>query len=151
MKLNIGCGRDYRNGWINCDASRAVKADQYFDLTTGLPFDDHAADEIYISGVLEQIGPNKDFLFVMNELHRVLKASGTMSLVVPDASFPIAFRDPFDCRTFTGETWRYFAAGDRYYQLYGSVYGFHPWRVVSSHTTEQGIMHVTLAPETPAV
>ena len=87
MKLNIGCGRDYRPGWVNIDISSDCKTDVRMDIRTGtLPAREYEADEVYISGVLEQIGDNGQLIHVMNECHRVLKPGGKMVVVVPNAA-----------------------------------------------------------------
>lgn len=132
MKLNIGCGRDYRPGWINIDLSQEVKTDMTADVRFGLPdVKSDSVDEIYISGVLEQIGPNEQFLMAMNECNRVLKRGGLMTVIVPNARHAIAHRDPMDVRKFTRETFAYFDGSTQEYRDYGSVYGFLPWQVES--------------------
>lgn len=140
MKLNIGCGRDYRAGWINTDISRDTKADLYFDIRKDtFPFDAGNASEIYISGVLEQIGENEHLIHAMNECHRVLKTGGKMVVVVPNARFAIAHQDPMDVRKFTRETFSYFEKGARQHDLYGSVYGFKGW---SKIRIEENARHI---------
>lgn len=143
MRLNLGCGRDYRAGWINLDHA-AIACDVRARLEDPLPFRDGAFAEVYASGVLEQIGPNEQFRRVMNECHRLLAPAGLLTAIVPSARFPVAFRDPFDCRRFTEETWRYLAASDRYFATYGAVYGFLPWNVRAVETNANGIMTAIL-------
>ncbi len=145
MKLNIGCGRDYRKGWTNIDISRDVKAEHHLDIRhDALPFPAASADEIYISGVLEQIGQNDDLIFVMNELFRVLKPAGTMVVVVPNARYAIAHRDPMDVRKFTTETFPYFLKGAQEHNLYGSVYGFPGWSKIRIDENARHILTVTM-------
>lgn len=144
LKLNIGCGRDYRPGWENWDLSNDVKAERHFDIRKqSWPCDDEAADEIYISGVLEQIGDNDQFLHVMNECHRVLATDGRMIVVVPNAKYGIAHQDPMDVRKFIGTTFGYFLKGSKHYELYGSVYGFAGWRSIEIEENERHIFIVT--------
>lgn len=38
MKLNLACGRDYMEGYINADISYDVGADIVFDMTKGIPY-----------------------------------------------------------------------------------------------------------------
>lgn len=155
MKLNVGCGRDYREGWINIDISREVKADAIADIRTWeLPRDnkgnydsrikDEEVDEIYISGVLEQIGENDHLIHAMNECHRVLKPGGKMVVVVPNAQYAIAHRDPMDVRKFTKATFFYFGERETEYKLYGSVYGFKPWKDIDIQENGRHIMTVTM-------
>jgi len=146
IKLNIGCGRDYRKGWKNVDASREVKADEYYDIRNGIKEEENSCIEIYCSGVLEQILENEKFLFVMNELWRVLDPNGIATIVVPSSRYAIAFRDPFDCRHFIEETWDYIDYNKKYYHLYGSVYGFKPWIVLEKTTNLRGIMTIVMRP-----
>lgn len=145
MKLNIGCGRDYREGWANIDISKEVKAEFHLDIREDwLPFEDNTTAEIYISGVLEQIGENEQLIFAMNECHRVLKPGGLMTVIVPNAKYAIAHRDPMDCRKFTQETFHYFLEGSQEYKLYGSVYGFKGWSKITYAENERHIMIVQM-------
>lgn len=145
MKINLGCGRDYKDGWINTDVSRETKADYYFDVSKDVfPFEDNSADEIYCSGVLEQILENQGLIHAMNECHRVLKTGGKFTVIVPNAKYAIASQDPMDVRKFTIPTFNYFIKDDRHYKLYGSVYGFKAWEMESMTENERGILTVNL-------
>lgn len=144
MKLNIGCGRDYREGWLNIDISHDCKADIYMDIRKEPIHVVGEATEIYISGVLEQIGDNGQLIHVMNECHRVLKPGGKMVVVVPNAKHAIAHQDPMDVRKFTIPTFQYFLKGDRHHELYGSVYGFLPWSDIQIQENERHILTVTM-------
>jgi len=145
MKLNLGCGQDYKNGWINWDISKKVKADIYLDVRISqFPAPDNSFEEIYCSGMLEQILENEHFLHVMNECWRILKEKGIMTIIVPSSRYSIAFRDPFDCRHFTEETWNYLNKESDYYKKYGSIYGFKPWNLNLINTNEKGIMIIQL-------
>lgn len=143
-KINLGCGRDYRDGWINTDISKDTKADKYFSVTDTFPFEDNSASEIYCSGVLEQILENSGLINAMNECHRVLESGGKLTIIVPNAKYAIAHQDPMDVRKFTVPTFNYFIEGDRHHKLYGSVYGFKAWKMESVVENERGILTVTL-------
>jgi ubiquinone/menaquinone biosynthesis C-methylase UbiE len=145
MKLNIGCGRDYREGWQNIDISKEVKAEHYLDIREDmLPFKNDSCDEIHISGVLEQILLNEQLVFAMNECHRVLKGGSKMTVIVPNVKYSVAFQDPFDCRRFSETTWDYFDSRKKPFELYGSVYGFKGWTVLSAKTNGNGIQTVIM-------
>ena len=155
-KINIGCGMDYREGWINTDISHAVKADVYFDIgkeeiqtvfginKEQVPVKEEQFDLVYCSGVLEQILLNEELIHAMNEMHRVLKKGGVCEIVVPNAEHAIAFQDPMDVRKFTPKTFAYFIDGEREYNLYGKVYGFKPWSSCEINENSRGILEVKL-------
>lgn len=145
MKLNIGCGRDYKEGWWNCDISKEVKAERHLDIRKDmLPQANATVDEVYISGVLEQILETEQLIFAMNECHRVLRKDGIMTVVVPNAKFAIAHQDPMDVRKFTRETFPYFIDGMRQYELYGSVYGFKGWASFDIQENERHILTIRM-------
>lgn len=144
-RINLGCGRDFRAGWDNIDISKEVKAEYYLDIRTDkLPHKDNSVSEIYCSGVLEQVLYNEHLVHSLNECHRVMQKEGILSIVVPNATYAICNRDPFDCRRFLPETFRYFEKGTQEYELYGSVYGFKSWSLKSLSTNERGIMSIKL-------
>ena len=145
MKINIGCGRDYKEGWVNTDISLDVKADMYFDVgKESILIEDEQAELVYISGVLEQIGPNQELKYALNQCWRLLKAGGKIVIVVPNAKYAIAHRDPMDIRKFTPDTFRYFVEGTQEYRDYGSVYGFKPWRTLDIQENQRHILTVTM-------
>jgi len=134
-RLNLGCGRDYREGWDNWDASPEVRAEARVDIGHDrFPAEDNTYDEIYCAGVFEQINGNQELVMAMNECHRVLKPGGKMTVRVPHAGYKIAKRDPFTRRFFTPGTFEYFQKGAKRYELFGSVYGFKPWNIESITT-----------------
>ncbi len=143
MRLNLGCGKDYREGWVNIDLW-AEKVDFRCDIRKRLPFDACAFEEIYASGVFCEIGPNEEFRDALNECHRVLAPGGKITIIVPDAAYPIAFRDPFCIRYFVQETWNYLNSENFYYKQYGKDYGFLPWRLASLETNQNHIMTAVL-------
>ena len=132
LKLNLGCGEQYREGYVNCDVLPQVKADRYFDLDCfPYPLESDSADEILMDNVLEHL---EDIPRVMAELHRVLKPGGRLKLIVPYAKTDWAFQDPTHRHYFTERSMDYFAAGTRY-----SFYSVPKFSVVKTelvgHTT----------------
>lgn len=144
-KLNVGCGRDYKEGWENWDKSHAVKTERCFDIRRQpWPCTDGDAQQIYISGVLEQIGSNEELVHVMNQAHRCLQPNGKMTVVVPNAKYAIAHRDPMDVRKFTPATFSYFLKTAKEFTLYGSVYGFLGWSDIRIEENARHILTVTM-------
>lgn len=105
LKLNIGSGEDYLDGYINLDINTNSNANIIRDLERGLPFDDNKFDEIYCSHVLEHI---KSLFFVMNEFWRVLKPGGILIIKVPHGDSEMAYSDPTHIRRFCQYTFTHF-------------------------------------------
>lgn len=81
MRLNLGCGDDRRDGWVNVDF-RSEVADVVCDVT-GLPFEDETADEVLASDIAEHF-PRQRLPDVFAEWRRVLLPGGTLTLRVPN-------------------------------------------------------------------
>lgn len=94
IKLNLGCGQDYREGWVNADVRlpniynkyNKNKIDKEINLELfPYPFKDNEFDYIYCYHVLEHIGKlNMEDFF--NEIWRILKPHGTINISVPHFS-----------------------------------------------------------------
>ncbi len=93
VAINLGCGRDYRKGWINVDFNKEVKTDVYADFTKKLPFKNNYADLILLDNVLEHVARDK-FLYFVDELYRVSKPGAVIRIYVPHYSGMYAFKHP---------------------------------------------------------
>lgn len=81
MKLNLGCGDRPLSDWINIDAIVQPGVDMVVDLNQiPWPWEDNAVDEIYTSHCLEHLN---DPVVVVQEMHRVLKVGGKVTIIVP--------------------------------------------------------------------
>lgn len=72
-KLNLGCGKDYKEGWVNLDFNTFIKADVYHDFNKGLPFEDNSFDIVLAKKSLEDVS---DINKLIEEIWRVLKPDG---------------------------------------------------------------------------
>lgn len=105
-KLNLGCGRRYLEGWVNCDVVNSVRADKHFDLNqVPYPFADACADEILLDNVLEHLD---DVIKVIEECHRILKTGGRLRILVPYGKTDWALQDPTHKHYFTEKSMDYF-------------------------------------------
>jgi SAM-dependent methyltransferase len=82
-KLNFGCGSRYAAGWTNIDFHGDGNSVIRANLLAGFPFPDCSFDAVYSSHVLEHFTPEQGS-FLVEESYRVLKAGGTLRIVVPD-------------------------------------------------------------------
>lgn len=82
MRLNMGCGWEKFNGFINIDKAKEVKPDQVINIEKGLPFKNNYFKEIYSKHCLEHIKPEK-WGFVLNEIARVAKNNCLLVLDLP--------------------------------------------------------------------
>lgn len=83
MRLNIGSGDHYQDGWVNIDLSPTVRADLYLDVAEGLPYQDGEVEKIYAGHVLEHLTFGQIAVFLA-DVRRVLVAGGQLMVVGPD-------------------------------------------------------------------
>jgi len=115
IKLNLGCGSDIKEGYINIDnrmtASKIINLKEYenHDLDTPLPFDDYKIDYILAKDILEHFSW-RDTNRIFTDWVRVLKIGGKMDLLVPnfDAHYKLYKEGKTDARY--KEAWGYFVA-----------------------------------------
>lgn len=84
--LNVGCGTDYKKGWINIDNNsddNIEKLDLNWDLRNPLPFPDNSADFIFNEHFFEHLTVSEGQT-AMRDLKRVLKPGGVMRIAMPD-------------------------------------------------------------------
>ena len=102
MKLNLGCGYNKLDGYINVDHDPLCNPDVVADLEGTLPFEDSTVDEIVLSHVLEHLGQDtKTYLNIWREFYRVLKNEGKIHIVVPHHNHDNFHHDPTHVRKVT--------------------------------------------------
>ena len=109
-RLNIGCGRNILEGWINLDIKPLPGVDVVADLelcgSVPLPLEDDSIDELLLSHVIEHI---RDSLGVMQELYRVAKAGAKATIRVPYGGSDDAWEDPTHVRGYFADSFGYFS------------------------------------------
>lgn len=81
--VNLGCGKDYRPGYINVDVNLVFRRDMWLDLRNPLPFASGTVDGIFCSHVLEHF-PLDEASSIVRECHRSLRTGGVFRVAAPD-------------------------------------------------------------------
>jgi SAM-dependent methyltransferase len=127
MKLNIGCGRIHKKGYINIDM--VAPADVLCNIgKERLPYDDSSVELVEADNLMEHFD-NDEFMHALNEVHRVLHSNGVFWWKVPDAeNWPdAAFGDPTHKRFFFPRSFLYMDQATQQWKNYGRHYGFLGW------------------------
>jgi len=98
MKLNLGCGNDYKQGYVNCDVSDELRVDKIVNLEEKLPFDDNSVEYILVKHCLEHI---KNIFPLFEEFQRICKPHAIIRIEVPYFSSESAFSTMTHIRFFT--------------------------------------------------
>ncbi len=109
--LNLGCGYETLDGYINMDVRKFEKVDLVLSLEQRLPFSDNTVNEIVCNHVLEHID---NYLQLMEEIYRICKPKSKIYIRVPYYKYEGAFRDPTHKRFFTENSFDYFSENYKY-------------------------------------
>lgn len=108
-RLNVGCGRNIRDGWINLDAAALPGVDVVCDLDrirdTPIPLADGSVSEFLLSHVIEHL---RDPLGVMQDLWRLAAPGARATLRVPHGASDDAWEDPTHLRAYFPGSFIYF-------------------------------------------
>jgi len=85
MKLNLCCGDDVREGYINIDVRKTKHNVLVLDLEKELlkPFPSNSAEEVIAKDCIEHISWRR-VEDLLRDIHRVLKCNGRVYIQVPD-------------------------------------------------------------------
>jgi predicted SAM-dependent methyltransferase len=82
IRLNLGCGDDIKEDWVNCDLYSDDDKVLRVDMNVlPLPFVDNSVDVILLNQVLEHLSIHP-FEFIV-DCHRILKKGGELNVIVP--------------------------------------------------------------------
>jgi ubiquinone/menaquinone biosynthesis C-methylase UbiE len=129
-KLNIGCGKDIREDYVNLDIAKLPDVDVVCDIDNNpLPFDDNTFEKVVCNDVLEHVETAK----VLREIHRVTKEGGTVEIRVPHFTSANNFIDPTHKKNFSFRTFNFFTKDSMHDR--GYYYDFYFSEILSSKIT----------------
>jgi predicted SAM-dependent methyltransferase len=82
LKVNVGCGNEPFEDWINLDLSPDTRADILWDVTEGLPVPDNSCAYIYNEHFLEHL-PVQEGVRFLAECRRSLEPGGVVRIGMP--------------------------------------------------------------------
>jgi len=135
IKLNLGCGKSIRKGYIGLDI-KDFGQELVWDMEENLPFPDKSVEAIFTSHVFEHLD---NFMGVMNECWRVLTKIGQLHIVVPHLKHIRAYV-PVHKIFFTKYTFRFFERDDV------EIYNINPWKIKEIVTNERMDIHCWMNP-----
>lgn len=131
-KLNLGCGNDIREGYVNLDITALDGVDVVHDLNVlPLPFEDGSFSEILCLDVFEHV----DYAPLLKECHRILKDGGKITIEVPHFSSNNNFVDPTHRNRFSVKTFNFFSEGTWERKQRGYYFDFSFSRVAAKKIT----------------
>jgi len=107
LKLDLGCGKNKREGFSGVDTIRFDNVDVVADLKDVWPWGDNSVDEVHCSHFLEHLEGEKRVFFA-NELYRVLIPGGKAQIIVPSWSSSRAYGDMTHKWPPVSEFWFYY-------------------------------------------
>jgi SAM-dependent methyltransferase len=110
FRLNVGCGRNAREGWVNLDSAALPGVDIVCDLEdlrrTPVDLPDATVNHFLLSHVLEHV---RDSLGLMQELWRLATPGAIAVVRVPHGGSDDAWEDPTHVRAYFPGSFGYFS------------------------------------------
>jgi len=108
VKIDIGCGKTKKDGFIGLDQYPFDGVDHVVALGRDpLPFGDGTVEEAHASHFIEHL-TQTERCQLMNELYRVMKPGAKMAMIVPHWGSTRAYGDPTHQWPPISEMWFYY-------------------------------------------
>ena len=108
LKIDLGCGRNRRKGYVGVDASEYSESSHMLDIGCDeFPFEDESVDKVYTHHTLEHL-TGEELIHCMNECWRVMKWNAKMFIHVPEMTCDLAWQDPTHKSFFVPDSIKFF-------------------------------------------
>lgn len=107
MKLDLGCGKNKKEGFIGVDCIKFDGVDEVVDLTKPWPWADNSVEEVNCSHTMEHFTA-EERIHVVNELYRVLQPKAKALIIVPHWCSNRAYGDLTHKWPPVSEMWFYY-------------------------------------------
>jgi SAM-dependent methyltransferase len=112
LRLDLGCGKNKREGFVGVDVTAFPGVDVVADLATKRwPWADDSVDEVHCSHMVEHLDSGERVFFI-NELHRVLKKGAKATLITPHWASMRAYGDLTHKWPPVSEFWFYYLSAE---------------------------------------
>ena len=112
MKIDLGCGKRKREGFIGVDSRQFEGVDVVCDVGTEVwPWQDETVEEAHSSHMVEHLTAPQRIHFV-NELYRVMKRGAKASIIVPHWASCRAYGDLTHQWPPVSEFWFYYLGAE---------------------------------------
>ncbi len=82
IRLDLGCGKNKKPGFVGCDVIKFDGVDEVLDLSKPWPWKDGSVSEVHSSHFLEHLTGEQRIVF-FNELYRVLQKDAKATIITP--------------------------------------------------------------------
>ena len=101
IKLNLGCGINHKEGYINVDKYGEPEIQHDLELFPR-PWKDSSVSEIILHHVLEHLGQDTEvYLNIIKEIYRICKDQAVIHIAVPHPRHDDFINDPTHVRAIT--------------------------------------------------
>lgn len=112
FKLDIGCGKNKKEGFKGLDSIKFEGVDFVHDVRTPWTMiEDNSVDEVHTSHFVEHLEA-RERVFFINELYRVMKVGAKCQIIVPAWSSNRAYGDMTHKWPPVSEMWFYYLSKD---------------------------------------
>jgi len=104
IRLDIGCGKNKKEGFIGVDQYAMDGVDKVIDVRKKWPWKDNEVDEVHASHFIEHLTNFNDKwerTHFFNEMYRVLRPEGKATLIFPHWCSNRYYGDPTHCEPFS--------------------------------------------------
>lgn len=85
MKINMACGQNILEGWVNVDLHPQHESVLHVDLLDPFPWENGQAEYILCEHILEHMDSAEGYEF-LRKCHRLLKPAGVLRVCVPSVT-----------------------------------------------------------------
>lgn len=120
LKINLGCGNIFIEGFVGIDNSLFSKADKIMDLEDVWEIEDNSVEYIIANDIIEHLS---NPIHTMNEIWRVCRDGAIAELQIPTTDGRGAFQDPTHRSFWNANSFCYYCESLGQLHL-GRQYGF---------------------------
>lgn len=119
MKIDLGCGKNKKEGFFGIDIIDFEGVDLVHDCNLPIPLEDNIADEIHATDFLEHLNNDKR-IHIISEIWRILKPGGLFYAYTPSTDGRGAYQDPTHYSFWNENSFKYYVL-DAYREQYNLI------------------------------